>query len=299
MIRFCIFGALLALNTSTSAVVILAHETFGEFEARGLRAAGGDGTLDSDQWRITGASIGDTTFAASSNAPVFARGRSNGGVRRAGLYAFSLPQGRRGLGVAATRADFTPGALIWSVVNRTQDWINHLALAFELWVLNDGSRGTEIETAISFDNTSWVPLASTVTALVADNLGWRVEPQFIAIGTDSNASAKTNPASPLIAPNSRFWLRWRFDDAGGSGNRDEFALTSLTVLGAAAEPLPDPPVVLNAPPTQWCVTVLLIMLGVRRWTTSVDSVKRRRRSRLATLWRLQTSQQFNAADMRC
>ena len=264
MIRFFVLGTLLALSTATSAVVILSQETFAEFEARGLRATGGFGTLDSNQWRITGASVGDTEFGSTSSASVFARGRSNGGVGRGGLYAFSLPQGRRGLGVAATGADFTPGALIWSITNQTQDWFSFLALAFELWVLNDGSRSTEIATQISFDSTNWTPLASTVTPLIADELGWQLETQVITLGSNPNAALDTNQASRLVAPDSRFWLRWSFDDAAGSGTRDEFALTSLRVFGAPGEQSANTPVLLNGPSSAWCAVAVICMLGARR-----------------------------------
>jgi hypothetical protein len=60
--------------------------------------------------------------------------------------------------------------------------MGNLVLAFEFWSLNNGLRSTAINTQISFDSANWLPLVSTVTPVLADNLGWRVEPHFIVIG---------------------------------------------------------------------------------------------------------------------
>ena len=268
MIRFLLLTTLLFINTPSATAVTIAQESFTDFEALGLRPGGGDGMLDSAKWRITGASSGDSEFGDRTASGDLARGLSTGRVRAGGLYAFALPEGKRGLGFQATGGDFTPGTLIWSVANPTDQWLSKMVFTFELWWLNDGMRSTEIETHYSFDGLTWLFIASTQIPLGTDALGWQVQKQDVPIGWNAHGTAISGPdatsQTQAVAPGSEFWLRWLFDDGFGSGSRDEFALTSLQVRAQPlAQALPAP-VALNEAPTLWCVSLFIMLLSMQR-----------------------------------
>ena len=277
MIRFFVLGTLLAVSTCTAAVTIVAQESFADFEALGLRPGGGGGTLDSTRWRVVGASSGDSAFADTSTSSDFTGGLSAGGVRRGGLYAFSLPGNRRGIGFQPTGSDFTPGALLWTVANETRQWLSDIVLTFELWWLNNGARSTGIKTQASLDGTNWLSLANVLTPEAVDALGWTLTSQVLAL--DRNLAADPSQATQLMAPDAQLQLRWQFDDASGSGARDEFAVTSLAVLARTLAPPSALPVTLHAPPTLIMSALLLVIPVVR--------LLRTRRS----------SQSFNAPDI--
>lgn len=268
MIRFFVFSALVVFNLSAAAGTIVAQQSFSEFKGLGLQPGGGNGTLDSARWQISGASSGDSVWSGTTRSGDLARGLSTGRERGGGLYAFSLPGNKRGLGVQATSSDFTPGALTWSVTNQTTQLLTDFVLGFELWWLNDGARSTAIETQVSTDRTSWRPVANTSTPIAADKLGWQFEVQNIALESVAKTSAAALGGSLFAAPGDSFWLRWQFDDAVGSGSRDEFALSALQLSARALEAPQDETgdqiVTVAAPPTLWCATFALVVFGAQR-----------------------------------
>ncbi len=276
MIRFFIYGALVVFNFSAAAGTIVAQQSFSEYEGLGLQPGGGNGTLDSAQWQISGASSGDSVWSDTVRAGDLARGLSSGRVRGGGVYAFSLPGNKRGLGVQATSSDFTPGALTWSVTNQTTQSLTDFVLDFELWWLNDGARSTAIETQVSVDRTSWRPVASTSTPITADALGWQFEIQSIAVDAIAKTSTAALDGSSFAAPGDSFWLRWQFDDSAGSGSRDEIALRALRVsaraFDAPQDAAGDQIVTVAAPPTLGCAAFMLVAFATQRRRRLIKSL---------------------------
>lgn len=243
MFRATVIAAILLVAAPGSATELLADD-FERYTAAGLAPGGPAGTLDSTLWCVIGASDGDAHSGALASDGDFARGESAGGVRSGGLYAFLLPGDRRGLGVQATGADFTPGALIRRAFNVTGQWLSTLALEAELWVLNDGARSTRITVDSAVGDGPWqsVADATLLTARAADTDGWQRFDLVAAL-----------PQS-LLAPGDGLALRLGFDDAAGSGARDEFALAAWRVSGTAGA---GATALVAAPATAW-----LLLLGV-------------------------------------
>jgi hypothetical protein len=210
--------------------------------------------LDSTLWRITGASEGDSQFGGTHAGGDLGRGVSPGGVSTGGIYAFDLPGGQRGLGVQSTGGDFTPGSIIRRIPALWPQALDALVVLFDLWVLNDGNRATQIalETAPGMDDFQWqpVPGLQLTTPATSDSLGW--EHQFFEATLPLDAASLVDGLA----------LRWLFDDGPGTGGRDEVALAGLAVLGvpsAANEPVP-----VNAPGTALCLLTALMLTARRR-----------------------------------
>lgn len=235
MFRTTLMAVLLIAAPGAMATMLLADD-FEAYTAAGLAPGGPAGSLDSAMWCVIGASDGDTHIGALAADGDFARGESTGGVRSGGLYAFMLPGERRGLGVQATGSDFTPGALIRRALNLTGEWLGELSLEAELWVLNDGARSTRITLDSALGDGPWQAIADAtlLTARSPDPAGWQRFDIVSALPV------------PMLAPGMELALRLGFDDAAGSGARDEIALAAWRVSGTAGAPA-----MVAAPATVW------------------------------------------------
>jgi len=228
-----LLATLLAVGRPVAAELLLLDEDFAPFTGTGLAPVAA-GALDSRNWAVLGLSDGDSAFGDTRLDGDFARGTSPGGERGGGLYAFDLPGARRGLGVQATGSDFTPGALLRRVDNTTGVALSGLLVLFDLWVLNDGDRSTRLLFDVHEDAALTAgrrdESATRTTPASADTRGWQplsVQAQFLDL---------------TIPESGEFILRWLFDDAGGSGSRDEVALSRVRIQGLTSQdPSPQPP----------------------------------------------------------
>lgn len=235
--------ALFLVSQPAASVTLLVDDRFTGFTASGL-APGGGGPLDSNLWAIAGASAGDTAFGETRGDADFARGVSSGGVGTGGVYAFLLPGDAAGIGVQATGSDFTPGRITRRVVNDTGSAVDGLALAFDLWFLNNGARSTRTGFAVArTQGAPWAPVAGLEidTPGAADALGWQ----------RWSASAPLPPGA--LDAGSSLLVGWYFDDLAGGGSRDELALAGLRVTASSS-----PAVTLASPAT---ATLSLLALG--------------------------------------
>jgi hypothetical protein len=183
MFRFILLLTTLAISTTSTATTmtstIIAQESFASFDGSGLSPGGdmsGDpGTLDSLHWQVLGASQGDSYFGDTLQSGDYARGLSSGNVRSGGIYAFSLPANKRGLGFQSTGGDFTPGSLIWMITNPGLQWLDNLSLDFEFWWLNNGPHSSQITTQTRSSGPTWLalPNATVLTPSSSDSLGWQ------------------------------------------------------------------------------------------------------------------------------
>lgn len=252
-----LLAALLAAFRPATADLLLLDEDFATFSGTGLAPVDA-GALDSRRWAVLGLSDGDSAFGDTRTGGDFARGTSAGGERGGGLYAFDLPGALRGVGVQATSSDFTPGSLLRRVQNTAGVALDGLLVLFDLWVLNDGGRSTRILFDAHADPSLTAGRgddeATRITPAAADALGW----QPLAV--------RASIPGLDIPERGEVILRWLFDDAGGSGSRDEWALSRLRVEGlpaAAPPPGAGVPVVLAAPTTSGLAVAVLALCLAR------------------------------------
>jgi hypothetical protein len=202
----------------------LGSESFGTFTAAGFTATPGAGQLDSDIWRITGLSDGDTSFGGSFTTGDYARGTSGGDVTDGGIYAFDVDNGpgvNRALGVQPSGDDFTPGTKVFrGIVNNTGVTIHQLTVSYTVYVRNNAPRASSYNFSHSADGVTFtaIPALNVTSPLAAD-----ATPLWVA-----------NPRSATlvglsIPPNGIYYIRWSSADVAGSGTRDEFALDDILI----------------------------------------------------------------------
>lgn len=214
-----------ALSPSTAAAqrVIdgnLTQERFDGFAGAGFVPSPGATQLDSDEWYVDGVSEGDCIFGETCNTGDHARGASTGGVTDGGVYAFEVAAGDHALGVQPGSADFTPGALLFRMINQTGQTIDVASFEYTLWVHDDENNSTAIDFAYSIDGVTFtdVPAMSAVTPDTATGAAWVATPLTLSL------------ADLGLADGATLTFRWSLDDGPtGSGTRDEVAIDDVTL----------------------------------------------------------------------
>lgn len=209
----------LTVDTLNTAFV----EDFNDFSGTGFMPNPVAGQLDSDDWRVTGLSDGDSAFGDSNASGDFARGQSAGGVGTGGIYAFDVDNDsgeNYAVGVQPGGSDFTPGSLRLSLFNSTGYNLTSLLIEYDFFVYNDKSRSNSFNFAYSSDDNAYVDVAAadfSSTAAADASPQWTMYSRNINI--DNLDILETN----------NFYLRWSGNDVSGSGSRDEFALDNLRI----------------------------------------------------------------------
>jgi hypothetical protein len=215
----------------------------GQFAGTGLEPAPAAGRLNSNAWRVTGMSDGNTTFGGTHTAGDFARGSSTGGESTGGLYAFEVAPGNITLGVQPAGSDYTPGTYTLLIENNTGDEINEIDIAYIVYVYNDQPRANLFNFAYSLDDVTYftVPALNLTSPEAAGAAVWV-------------ANARSTTLTGLsIQPGESIYLQWQGDDVSGSGGRDEFALDDIEVTFRNTGVIPPPP-----PAMGWQITDLNI-----------------------------------------
>lgn len=234
--------SLLALTTIFAGSLLFSGPAFGQlilndFDANVINFSGFDGSgfaptpaagqLDSDTWRVTGMSDGAGTFGGTHTTGDFARGSSTGGVSTGGVYSFDAGLGAaRVLGFQPAGSDFTPGTLTLRLQNNTGGLLESLSVSYDIWTFNDQGRSSSFNFAHSGDDSSYTAESSLdyTTPEAADGSpAWVSTPRSITLTGLS------------IAQGGSYYLQWQSDDVGGSGSRDEFGLSNISV-SAIPEP---------------------------------------------------------------
>jgi len=213
--------SLTALNTAVT-------DNFNSFTGDGLAPSPTAGQLDSDAWRVTGFSDGDSTFGGTSDSGDFARGTDDphNGVTSGGLYGFIVGANDNAIGIQPGGSDWTPGTLTAIFTNNTGNTVSQIDLSYDILVWNDQGRANSFNFAWSTDDSSYTAvngLDFTSPAAADGSPSW----------VTTNRSTSITGLS--LANGSSIYLQWRGDDASGSGSRDEFALDNLSVT-AVPEP---------------------------------------------------------------
>lgn len=194
-------------------------ENFDGFTADGFSPTPGAGQLDSNFWRVTGASDGDGTFGGTHVSGDFARGSSTGGVTTGGVYSFDAGNGNTVLGIQPAGSDFTPGEITLRLQNDTGGQIDRFVVRYSIFVYDDQARTSSFNFAYSVDDAGYTPIPSAnYTTPGTESGAWiEVERELTIPGVD-------------LADQDYIYLQWQSDDAAGSsGSRPEFGLSKLEV----------------------------------------------------------------------
>jgi len=222
--QICTLFLLLALSQTLHASYLLSHPSididFSGFQGQGITTTPSAGQLDSNDWRASGLSDGDTHLLGNHTSGDYARGVSNGGVRTGGLYAFDTGGGNIALGGQATGSDLSPGEIALRVLNDTGHTVDQLSLSYELYFYNDGTRsslfgfGYSPEPGIFLD----VPELTQVSQEQPDTNSQWVLSSLAFQMSDLN-----------LSDGAFLELIWQIDDFSGVGGRDEFALDNIKI----------------------------------------------------------------------
>jgi hypothetical protein len=187
------------------------------------------GQLDANAWDY----LLDGTPAAAANDAASFPGTLPDGVGfslisslATGLNASDV-DGARVLAFQPTGGHFTSGALTLRVQNNTGAALEQLAVSYLTGYFNDQERSNAFRFLWSASNTasSYVPVpeAELVSPGAADN------PASVVSETKSFAISGFN-----VPDGEYIYLRWVGDDITGSGQRDEFFLTNISLTAQAA-----------------------------------------------------------------
>ncbi len=197
---------------------------FSSFTGAGFAAGGGAGRLDSDEWKTLGMSDGNGTFGGTHTSGDFARGQHSGGASTGGFYAWDVNGNGSVLaaGWQPTADDVTPGNLVLWLRNGTGSTVDWFDVSFDRWVRNDQDRSSSFD----FGSQTTEPTAGSDTGSIVDSLDTG-EPSD-ANGWQSTSSG-TIRLSQSLADGEDVYLIWSTDDVGGSGSRDEFGISNLSI----------------------------------------------------------------------
>lgn len=194
---------------------------FNDYLGTGLDTAPVAGQLDSDEWMVTGNSVGNSTFGGTHVTDDFARGVDADTVATGGMYAFTVAAGDNAFGWQPTGADLTPGQFVVRFVNNTGAPIVDPRLGYEVWIYNDQPRANSVIPATSVDGTTFVAWpAETVTSAEAADAA----PAWIATSKSIVLTGVTIPDAGL------FYVAFDTNDVTGLGERDQFAIDDLEVV---------------------------------------------------------------------
>lgn len=198
----------------------------GRFTGAGFQPSPAAGQLDSDAWSITGLSDGPLAFGGTGITGDYARGSSAGRVSTGGIYAFRVGGADDvALGFQATDSDMNPGAITLRVVNQTGGVLNDVAVAYDIYYLNDQGRASTLNFSYSLDDAVYTSLAAldfTSPAAADSGAVWTAEKRSTTLGALN------------LADGGSLYLRWSTAGAGGSGSRDELAIDNVVI--AVPEP---------------------------------------------------------------
>ncbi|NGZ89409.1 T9SS type A sorting domain-containing protein [Psychroflexus maritimus] len=192
----------------------------GQFNGSGFSPSPATGQLNSEAWKTTGMSDGDSNFGDTETSGDFARGPSTGGETTGGFYAFETSSNNLSLGFQGAGSDFTPGTITLRAQNQTGTTVTDVDLSYILYVYNDQDRANSFNFEYSTDGSNYTTVASL-----------DFTSQEVADGSPvwASNSKSTSISNLSIADGAYFYLRWESDDVSVSGSRDELAIDDITI----------------------------------------------------------------------
>ncbi len=223
-------AAQLSLTTSGATVTIDFDNTLsgvnnGAFDGSGFQPSPSAGQLNSNAWAMTGWSDGNLAFGGTQNSGDFARGNTTAAVTTGGVYSHDTLSQRR-LMIQPSNGDWAPGTLTLRIQNNTGSPLRQIDVAYDLFIRNDQNRANSFNFSYSTDDATYTPVPSMNYTSPATAVAGA---QFQLVGT--SPSRRVRIAGLDIPDGGFFYVRWSGANAGGSGNRDEFALDNIAVTG--------------------------------------------------------------------
>lgn len=187
------------------------------------------GELDTDAWDYYYDGSTANAIGTASNFPgtlPTGNGYAEGSAMLTGANATAI-NGQFAFGFQPTGGHFTAGNITLRVQNNTGSAMEQVAVAYQVGVFNDMARSNSFTLYWSATNEagSYAPIASSQVASPADA---DAVPQWEV----TDVSVTINGFS--IANGGFMYLRWVGDDISGSGTRDEFALTNISITAQNA-----------------------------------------------------------------
>ncbi|MBL8555420.1 MAG: endonuclease/exonuclease/phosphatase family protein [Phenylobacterium sp.] len=205
---------------------IVFQENFTGFTAAGFSPTPGAGQLDSDVWRVAGASDNlNPAFGFTAATGDFARGVLSGDPTTGGVYALnaSTPTFGAALVLQPSAADFDSNGFIeLRIQNTTGATLTNITVDFDWVYRNNADRASSM--AFSFSGNG-----STFTS-VPD--GAFTTPQALQAGATFVADTNTGLTLTGLSVNAGdyIYLRWTHQNAAaGSGSRDEIGIDNVVV----------------------------------------------------------------------
>ncbi|TXC78654.1 hypothetical protein [Luteibaculum oceani] len=197
----------------------------GAFLGYGLHPDPQIGYLDSDAWRFTGFSDGNSSFGGNESSGDYARGWSSGNTSTGGIYGFETSSGNYALGIQASSNDCTPGSIILRGTNGCGGRIGSLRLSFTIWVHNNENYASSITPFFKTEqgDFQYLPEHTVSTGGNEDS-----SPEWSAVQVSYSLEGIS------ILQDSIFEIGWYLDDLSGSGSRDEIALDNISITATEA-----------------------------------------------------------------
>ena len=189
-----------------------------------------DAELDSDEWRVTGLSDGDTAYGGTFTTGDYARGSSTGATGTGGIYAFDVGVGGPNptLGLQPGGSDVTPGTVELRVQNGTGAPLTQIEVSYTFYVYNDQARASSMDVEVERETMPTpvaAPSLSATTPEAADGA-----PAWVGMSLSATIDLSATP----VAAGDNLIVRFTTDDLSGSGSRDEIAIDDVTVSVPAA-----------------------------------------------------------------
>ncbi len=208
-----------AVSLTFDATVVGANN--GPFNGSGISSTPSNGQLNSHGIAIRGFSDGSVDFDSTNTTGDFGRGISSGGVGTGGVYAFEVSSGDFAIGHQSTAGDFTPGSFDFRLKNNTGKTAKKLVITYDVYEYNDQSMATSCNLYTSTNDTTY-------------NLvnGVAITSTEVAAGSPSWVKSKVSKTVTGLtwAADEFYYVRFSFDDASGSGSRDEIALDNISFI---------------------------------------------------------------------
>ncbi len=194
------------------------------------------GRLNSNAWEIKGWSFGDLLFGGTQTVDDFGRGPVNVGVVTPGMYVYTDFPGTAAnpaMMIQPGAGDFAPGTITLKIKNDGTSNLTQLSIDYNLFVRNDENTSSSFNFSHSSDNLVYVneSVLDYTSPDTADAFQW------VSVGT---APSRTCIISGLnIAPGGVYYIRWSSNLVSGSGDRDEFGLDDIQIMGTYGSPAPE------------------------------------------------------------
>ncbi len=193
---------------------------FTDFTGSGFCNTFSPGMLHTENWSVEGFSQGAVFFGGCDTINGdFTRGISMGNVSSGGVYSFQIDTNIIALGLQSTSSDFSPGAIYLRIQNLSNRVIQHLNLSYDLYINNNENRSSYWSCLIKIGAEEYIyqGLLSDSSGTTEDSFGFVKDMKFLTL---SNIE---------FLPEEYLYIQWESGDLGGTGSRDEFAISNIQI----------------------------------------------------------------------